>query len=145
VVEYDRKGGTTMSNPTKVTTFQKRFSELFDESEKTTTDLAKDLHVSNQTVSAWKTGSRSPKEPTIIAIANHFGVSVAWLMGFDVPRTKGQDQDIIEETPANNEIRLLIRDLNKLSTEQIEQAKNIFRAMFMHTNPELFTKGDDDK
>ena len=70
----------------KVATFKDRFAELFAESEKTIVDLAKDLHVSYQTISAWKTGFRSPKEPTVIAIADHFNVSVEWLMGFDVPK-----------------------------------------------------------
>lgn len=52
---------------------------------------------------------------------------------------------IIEpEPPARDDIRLLIRGLNKLSPEQIAQATNVFRAMFMQTNPDLF-EGDDDK
>lgn len=52
---------------------------------------------------------------------------------------------IIEpELPARDDIRLLIRGLNKLSPEQIAQATNVFRAMFMQTNPDLF-EGDDDK
>lgn len=46
--------------------------------------------------------------------------------------------------PKNDEIRLLIRGLNKLSPEQLDQAKNVFRAMFAITNPDLFDEGDDD-
>lgn len=80
-----------MKTASKVATFRERLSELFEESEKTNKDLSKELHVSNQTISAWKTGTRSPKEPTIIAIANHFGVSVKWLMGFDVDRNSSRD------------------------------------------------------
>lgn len=44
---------------------------------------------------------------------------------------------------ASDDIRLLIRGLNKLSPEQVAQAKNVFRAMFAITNPDLF-EGDDD-
>ena len=69
-----------------VSNFRERFSQLFEESEKSTTALGKDLHVSNQTISAWKTGARSPKEPTIIAVAKYFNVNPAWLVGFDVER-----------------------------------------------------------
>lgn len=75
----------------KVSTFKERFTELFEESKKTTTELAKNLHVSNQTISAWKTGARSPKEPTIVAIANYFNVDVRWLMGFDVEKEKDEN------------------------------------------------------
>ena len=68
----------------KVATFQERFSQLVEESGKSLLKLSKELHMSNQALSTWKTGLRSPKEPTIIAVANHFGVNVQWLMGFDV-------------------------------------------------------------
>ena len=75
-----------MQKGNKIKTFRERFTELFEDSGKTITELSKDLHVSNQTISAWKTGARSPKEPTIIAISDYFHVSVAWLMGFDVEK-----------------------------------------------------------
>ena len=80
---------------TKVSTFRERFAELLNESEKTTVAMSKELKVSNQTISAWKTGARSPKEPTIIAIANHFGVNVAWLMGFDVEKEQEEESQIV--------------------------------------------------
>ena len=70
----------------KISTFRERFAELINESGKSTVALAKDLKVSNQTISAWKTGVRSPKEPTVITIANYFKVDVAWLLGFDVEK-----------------------------------------------------------
>lgn len=65
-------------------TFRERFAELCEESGKTNTELAKDLGVSNQTISAWKTGVRAPKELGITTVANYFRVNVRWLMGFDV-------------------------------------------------------------
>ena len=48
------------------------------------------------------------------------------------------------EEPKNDDVRVFVQDLNKLTPEQLAQAKNVFRAMFAITNPELF-KGDDDK
>jgi len=77
----------------KVATFRERFSELCDSDPHNASAIAEALHVSRQTVSAWKSGFRSPKEPTIIAIAHHFHVTVPWLMGFDVERQEN-------ETPA---------------------------------------------
>ena len=73
----------------KVSTFQKRFSLLCDSSGKFDTALAEDLRVSKQTVSAWKSGRRSPKEPMIRAIAHYFHVKVEWLMGYDVEKSIG--------------------------------------------------------
>ena len=68
----------------KVSNFQERFSQLVDESGKSLLKLSKELHISNQALSSWRTGVRSPKEPTIIAVANYFSVNVQWLMGYDV-------------------------------------------------------------
>ena len=68
----------------RVSNFTERFSQLVDESGKSLVQLSKEIHMSNQALSTWRTGQRTPKEPTIIALANYFNVNVAWLMGFDV-------------------------------------------------------------
>lgn len=68
----------------KVSNFQERFSQLVEESGKSLLKLSKELHVSNQALSTWRTGVRSPKPPTIMAVADYFGVNFEWLMGFDV-------------------------------------------------------------
>ena len=122
-----------MKSGKKIATFQQRFADLFDESKKTIKELSKELHVSNQTISAWKTGSRSPKEPTIIAIANYFGVTEKWLMGFDVEKWKSnkqQDPIYIDEPPKNDDVRLLMKGLNKRSPEEIKQVLDVVRIMF---------------
>ena len=58
----------------KVSNFQERFSQLVDESGKSLLKLSKELHISNQTLSAWRNGTRSPKPPTVMAIADYFSV-----------------------------------------------------------------------
>ena len=50
-----------------------------------------------------------------------------------------------EPAPRSDDLRLLVQDLSKLSPEQQKQARSLFRAAFMFTNPELFNEGDDDK
>lgn len=77
-----------MNNNTMVSSFNARFNELCNRSHHNDTELARELHVSKQTLSAWRSGARSPKQPTIIMIAQYFNVSVEWLMGFDVDETK---------------------------------------------------------
>ena len=77
-----------MENSAMVSSFIERFNALCDKSRRNDTELAKELHVSKQTLSAWRNGVRSPKQPTIIMIAQYFNVSVEWLMGFDVEVTK---------------------------------------------------------
>lgn len=50
-----------------------------------------------------------------------------------------------EPEPRSEDLRLLVQDLSKLNPEQQKQARSLFRAAFMFTNPELFNEGDDDK
>ena len=109
----------------KVATFQSRFASLFDESEKTTTQLAKELHVSNQTISAWKTGTRSPKEPTILSIARYFGVTVEWLMGFNVKK----EADVAEEKKREFTIFVPSKNFVKMTTYMTqEDYENVVKA-----------------
>lgn len=61
--------------------FTSRFNELLTRHEGNDTDLGVALGVSKQTISAWRTGTRSPKKPHIVAIAKYFNVGIAWLMG----------------------------------------------------------------
>ena len=69
-----------IKQPVKVSSFQERFSQLFFESGKSITELGEELHVSNQTVSAWKTGTRIPRVPAVLSIADYFGVDyeIVW-------------------------------------------------------------------
>ena len=100
----------------KVSTFQNRFNTLFEESEQTTISLGKALHVSSQTISAWNLGTRSPKEPTIIAIADYFGVNVEWLMGFNVEKEKHHNiHDIDSELNRIADLYMSLSEANKVS------------------------------
>ena len=133
----------------KILTSKDRLNELFDSDARNDTAIAMELGVSKQTVSAWRCGTRSPKKPMLIKISELYHVSIEWLMGFDVPKC-GQNMDLHlfgespDTVPKNDDIRLLVRDLSKLSPEQVEQAKEMFRLMFKITNPELFKENDDD-
>lgn len=117
---------------TKVTTFKERFSELFDEREENARELAEKLHVSKQTLSAWKLGTRSPKEPTIIAIANFFHVNEMWLMGFNVEKYGAAKPEPVEEPNQNAtpEIKILTRGLGKMTEEQQKLALKLVRTVF---------------
>lgn len=80
------------------------------------------------------TEMRQPFHPSVVEILDNKLKSVQ--------SEKQPDDD--QDEPKTDDIRLLIRGLNKLSPEQVAQAKNVFRAMFAITNPNLFDEGDDD-
>lgn len=101
-----------------ISNFKERLSELFDSSPLNATDLAKELDVSKQTLSAWKCGTRSPKRPTIETIARHFGVPVDWLMGFDVPKSMDAYESE-KPTPEDELDEDLINSLLDLTPDEV--------------------------
>lgn len=62
--------------------FTSRFNEVSSRHSGNDTSLGTALGVSKQTISAWRTGVRSPKKPHIVAIAEYFNVSIPYLMGW---------------------------------------------------------------
>lgn len=129
----------------KSETFKDRFNDLCEHSTIPTIGLATALGVSKQTISAWRIGTRSPKDLTVKAIADFFDVNVDWLMGYDVEKYKFKisTSEMFSEDYMPNihseEARILARGVDKLSPEQREQALAVVKAMFAQ-HPELFEK-----
>ena len=131
----------------KVATNQERLIELFDADPRSDSAIAEALGVSKQTISAWKKGIRSPKKPMLLHICEVYNVSIEWLMGFDVERIGASREEITDpdpDAPKNDEIRFLVRGLNKLSPEQVEQARNVMKIMFAKY-ADYFDKENDDE
>lgn len=114
-----------MANSAMVSSFNERFNALCDKSRRNDTELAKELHVSKQTLSAWRSGVRSPKQPTIIMIAQYFNVSVEWLMGFDVEVTK---KPTVDDGLTDGQ-RKLIEFARSLTEEQAAVALRVLRSL----------------
>lgn len=123
----------------KVASFTQRFSQLCDEYVNdggTQQQFASLLGVSRQTIGAWCSGDRSPKQPTVMFISDKLGVDIAWLNGFDVPRTKlfvqsstnGDLSSLREQLRRQPGMRILF-DAGKNSTEEdlIEAARMLER------------------
>lgn len=126
----------------KSETFKDRFNDLCEHSTIPTIGLATALGVSKQTISAWRIGTRSPKDLTVKAIAEYFGVNVDWLMGYDVEKYKSFSTNELFSTDfipqlQSEEAKILARGVDKLSPEQREQALAVIKAMFAQ-HPELF-------
>lgn len=68
--------------------FSQRLRQALQDSVYSASSLARKLGLSRQTLSAYLTGTRTPKAPTLRALAQALRVSEAWLSGQDVPRTR---------------------------------------------------------
>lgn len=121
-------------------TIGEKLKKLRKQNRMTLEDVAGYINVGRATVLKYENGmiTNIPSDK-IEQLSRLFNVSPSYLMGWT-------DDDPASQTvqPKNDDVRLLIRGLNKLSPEQIDQAKAVFRAMFAITNPDLF-EGDDDK
>lgn len=116
----------------RVSNFQERFAELLEKSSKPDISLATDLGVSKQTISAWKTGVRSPKTKMVSRIAEFFDVDVAWLMGYDVPPTRTDDNIVSTEDWdfEDDTMRYIARGMSELTDEQKQKYYQIGKTLF---------------
>ena len=106
--------------------FRKNLNDLLSSSGKMQKDLAEYCGAKTTTVSGWTRGVSYPRADAMEKIAQFFGVPTSRLVGSsDFPSySQANDQ------PANDGVRLLIRGLNRLSPEQLEQATNRMKIMF---------------
>lgn len=106
-------------------------------------DLAKKLNKNRATVYRYESSYIKSYSPDILeALANALQTTPAYFYGYD--DQESESDQLLDAKPKNDDVRVIVQDLNKLSPGQLAQAKNLFRAFFQISNPELF-KGDDDK
>ena len=105
-------------------------------------DLAEKLHKNRATVYRYESNYIKTYSPDVMeALAKALDTTPAYFYGYEDFDQK-TDSSGLHHT---DDFRILVQNLEKLSPEQQKQARQLFRAAFMLTNPELFTEGDDDK
>ena len=109
--------------------FTSRFNELLARHSGNDTELGAALGVSKQTISAWRTGKRSPKKPHIVAIADYFEVGIPWLMGisdYEIdPSFEVLRRHLGPDTPAAKKLR----EIGKALSPSEDELVSIFRAL----------------
>jgi len=105
----------------KTSTNQERLNELFDADPRNDSSIAAELGVSKQTISAWRSGFRSPKKPMLIKISELYHVSIEWLMGFDVDRSASKSPIF---TPDSEKWRIIITNMTLADYEMVRDAFN---------------------
>ena len=106
--------------------------------------LAKAAQISQSGLSSIISGSVSPKEATLKAIADVLDCPV-WELLKDVPEEYAPTEEELgiglkrEETPKTPEARIVSGGMDSLPKEQREMILNMLCAMF----PTAFMKGDD--
>lgn len=119
--------------------FRKNLNDLLSSSGKMQKDLAEYCGAKTTTVSGWTRGVSYPRADAMEKIAQFFGVPTSRLVG---PSDSPSDSQANDQ-PANDGVRLLIRGLNRLSPEQLEQATNMMKIMFAK-HADYFEKEDNE-
>ena len=119
--------------------FRKNLNDLLSSSGKMQKDLAEYCGAKTTTVSGWTRGVSYPRADAMEKIAQFFGVPTSRLVGLSCSPSDSQAND----QPANDGVRRLIRGLNRLSPEQLEQATNMMKIMFAK-HADYFEKEDNE-
>ena len=97
------------------------------------------LGVSPATVYRYENGDISKLPSKFIKpLAEYLCVSPSYLMGWSDDNTLP-----VSDQPKNDKIQLLIRGLNKMPPEQIDQALNVMKAVFTEY-ADYFEKGNEE-
>lgn len=103
-----------------------RLNELMNYFGLKQTDIAKRTGLPKSAISMYLSGQRQPRQDKLTIIAEAYNVDEAWLMGFDVPMFKSEEDNNIEEIGViigrllesdGNKLDKLIRIFNELDDE----------------------------
>lgn len=90
-------------------------------------DLARAMGYKDRSmITKIESGKVDISQKKIISFARVLNTTPSYLMGW----TDERPPEPPDDQPKNDDVRLLIRGLNKLSPEQLEQATNMMRVMF---------------
>lgn len=119
--------------------FQDNLNYYLKLNDKMQKDLAEYVGAKTATVSGWTRGISYPRADAMEKIAMFFNIPTSKLI---TARNETTNETYVE--PKNDDVKLLLRGLNKLSPEQLDQAKAMFKVMFAPQYNELFTKENED-
>lgn len=111
--------------------FSTRIKELRKQAGLSMDDLAKALNITKSRVNMWENNGTVPRMNVLLQLAKFFDVSTDYLLGNDVTSDIGSE---------NSKLHSLQRNLGKLSSEDLEKAENLLKAVFL----DIFNDEDDE-
>lgn len=97
-----------------------RLKELRKNKEMTQLELAKKLNVVESTISMYESGKREPDIGTLKKIANHFAVTIDYLVGNEVQARNNKETDILNLTPKQQTNIDLLLQLNEMQQSELK-------------------------
>ena len=115
-----------------------RFERLMKERGETFSDVARAIGGRSSTFTDWRAGRYTPKIDKLQKIADHFGVSLEYLMtGENPPEYVFNDETaaLAQELLTNKELRALMDAARKSKPQDIQMATDMLKR-FKETNPD---------
>ncbi|WP_449455628.1 helix-turn-helix domain-containing protein [Streptococcus suis] len=107
-----------------------RLKELRKEKKLTQEELASEIGVSKITILRWENGERQIKPDKAQALADHFGVSVGYLLGFMVDEVSEGEIEFHNEILSNIRKSAYIGFLDYLATSSLTLSNHQINAIF---------------
>jgi transcriptional regulator with XRE-family HTH domain len=116
-------------------TIAQRLREALDRSGKKQADLVRETGLDRGSVSSYLSGKYEPKQKAIYKLAQALDVSESWLLGYDVPMARTQDQKkndqlakLIVKMRQDNDFYNTVAALAELSEKQYKSVKDLITA-----------------
>lgn len=99
-------------------------------------ELAERADVPKSMISYYLSGKSVPKADRVYKMAQVLGVNEAWLLGYDVPRVRTEEQkkndilvDVVSKLRKDPEFFSVVADLAELSADEYASVKSIISAL----------------
>lgn len=109
-----------------------RLRQAMDYKGMNATELSDKTGITKAAMSYYLNGRSEPKTDRLYLIAKALDVSEAWLLGYDVPIDRTEDQkendelaEVAERIKKDREFRRLIVQISRLSPQQVDGIKNL--------------------
>lgn len=109
-----------------------RLRQAMDYKGMNATELSDKTGITKAAMSYYLNGRSEPKTDRLYLIAKALDVSEAWLLGYDVPIDRTEDQkendelaEVAERIKKDREFRRLIVQISRLNPQQVDGIKNL--------------------
>ena len=120
----------------KAATLADRLREAMADNGLRPIELSEKTGIPKSMVSYYMAGKSQPKADRVYSLAQALGVSEAWLMGYDVPKTRTPEQkkndimvDVVKQLRKDPEIFDLVSTLAELPADQYASIKQLVLAL----------------
>ena len=113
-----------------------RLREALNDNNMKPIELAEKTDVPKSMVSYYLSGKSVPKADRVYKMAQALGVNEAWLLGYDVPKVRTEEQkkndtlvDVVKKLRKDPEFFSVVADLAELSADEYVSVKAIISAL----------------